>query len=77
MAVEIWADETAYFLRQSGGSAALRWSQDGGTWGAERGQIPPGAARTELDRVPADLREELLAFMARATSVGDIWQGLE
>ena len=77
MAVDILTDGEAYYLRQRGGSAAVRWRRGDAGWEAERTSPPPTARPAAFEQVPADLREELLAFMARATSVGDVWKGLE
>lgn len=77
MAVDILTDGEVYYLRQRGGGAAVGWRRGDAGWEAARATLPGAAAPTTFEQVPADLREELLAFMARASSVGDVWRALE
>ena len=76
MAVDILTDGEGYYLRQRGGDAAVRWLPGADGWEAERAAAPAQARLVSLGEVPAELREELLAFMARAASVGDVWKGM-
>ncbi|MEW6752857.1 MAG: hypothetical protein AB1505_18040 [Candidatus Latescibacterota bacterium] len=71
MRVEVFASAGEYYIRLPGGSGALRWHWQGDHWTSCRARVPADASATELDVLPSDLREEVLAFLARSEALGN------
>lgn len=68
MATALFNDAGAYFARLSGGTV-LRWCQDGEGWTKDRTELPAGATQIGFAALPEELREEVLAVLARAEAV--------
>ena len=66
---ELYTDGTAYFTRPSGGTL-MCWQRTEEGWSCERVDEAQSLSPATFDQVPADLREELLAFAARASAIG-------
>lgn len=77
MKIEIFAGEGGeFYIRPPGSSGALRWFCSEGSWFNAREQLPDGARKAEFGELPEALREEILAFAARAETMGNqVWSG--
>jgi len=75
MKIEIFAgEEEAFYIRLPGSSGALRWFCREGSWFNAREQLPKGVRKAEFTELPEALREEILAFAARAETMGNqVW----
>lgn len=74
MNIEIFAGEGDFYIRLPGGSMALRWFCEAGNWINAKEKPPDRAQRVEFGDLPGELREEILAFVARAEAMGNqIW----
>ena len=74
MAFEILRAGVQFFVRRSATTGAICWQYKEERWVGEPATIPPGAVAVALDELPPDLREELLAFVARAEALGNqVW----
>ena len=74
MQVEIYRGEEDYFVCRGSSVVALRWYRDGEHWACAKETLPSGVEKVEVEDLPGDLQEELLAFMARAEMMGNqIW----
>ncbi len=72
MKIEIFAGEGGeFYIRPPGSSGALRWFCSEGSWFNAREQLPDGARKAEFGELPEALREEILAFAARAETMGN------
>jgi hypothetical protein len=72
------AADGGFYIRPRHALAAVRWTREEGSWVSSRGIVPDGSRAVDLTAVPADLREEILAFVARAEVVGEaLWRGGE
>lgn len=69
--LEIYDAGGDYYLRLAGSTGALRWSCRDGDWRAAPEKLPAGLQRVELPDLPPPLREEILAFAARAEAIGN------
>lgn len=76
MKVELLADDADYYVRLAGSGGALRWYRHDDGWASCSASVPPGLRVVDFDALPADLREEVLAFLARAEALGNrAWSG--
>ena len=75
MRIEIFSDGESFYVRPPGSPAAVRWFRRDEGWASVR-EKPPGRAReVEFAELPDDLKEEILAFVARAEAMGSpIWK---
>ncbi|MFA6111115.1 MAG: hypothetical protein WDA75_20350 [Candidatus Latescibacterota bacterium] len=70
------AADGGFYIRPRNASAAVRWTREDNSWVSARAIVPSGSRTVDLAAVPADLREEILAFVARAEVVGEaLWHG--
>jgi hypothetical protein len=73
MGLEIYVCDGVFYIRGPD-QAALKWTLEEGHWGATQGELPANAVKAKLDEVPKGLLEELMAFAARAATMGNqIW----
>ena len=70
MALQIHRDGDDYYAGGMGAQGEVRWTRDGDRWVSAIQSPPPGAMPVTFGDLPADLREELLAFAARAELLG-------
>ena len=68
--MELYTDGAAWYLVQAGERRGWRWHREGTDWIVERAGLPSSAVRGQVDEVPPDLQEELLAFAARSAAMG-------
>lgn len=68
--MELYAAGEVWYLMREGEEKGWRWQQLEGQWRVDRHRRPEGAARARVEDLPASLREELLAFAARAAAMG-------
>ena len=68
MSAALFIDEGAYFARLSGGTV-LRWCRAETGWTKDRVELPAGAEQIGFATLPEELREEVLAVLARAEAV--------
>jgi len=75
MKINIFAgEEEVFYIRPPGSSGALRWFCREGRWLNAREKLPEGARKVEFSELPDALREEILAFAARAETMGNqVW----
>jgi len=72
MKIEIFAgEEEEFYIRMPGSAGALRWFCCEGSWLNAREKLPKGARKAEFFELPETLREEILAFAARAEVMGN------
>lgn len=71
-ALQIYQKGEAYYLVGAGATPCLRWARDRDRWLPEPSELPPAAIAVEIGRLPTELREELLAFAARADAMGAV-----
>ncbi|MFP6589739.1 MAG: hypothetical protein VCE12_04370 [Candidatus Latescibacterota bacterium] len=70
MSVRLYQHAEDIYLTGAGATPCLRWYRDAGRWMAEPVDLPDPATSVTVDEVPDDLREELLAFVVRASAMG-------
>ena len=70
MKTEAFFDGESYYVRGPKTALPLCWSRRPEGWSMQRQSLPAAAERVELGDLPADLKEEVLAFLARAQTVG-------
>jgi len=68
MATALFSGDGAYFARLSGGTV-LVWSKDTEGWTKGRCKLPKNADQIGFEALPEELREEVLAVLARADTV--------
>lgn len=74
MAIEVFGLDAAYYIRKGATQRVVRWFQDGERWASESTSLPANSTPAAFDELPADLCEEILAFVARAEALGDqVW----
>lgn len=71
MDLDIYADDTGYYIRLPTHSVVLHWYRHGDRWASARKHLPSGCDRVDFADLPADLREEVLASAARADAMDD------
>ncbi|MBT4613390.1 MAG: hypothetical protein HOM68_19580 [Gemmatimonadetes bacterium] len=60
----------AYYLGGVVGVPDLCWRREADRWVSAPAALPSGAQKVTVQELPDDLREELLAFVARAQAMG-------
>ena len=70
MSVRIYELAGDIYLTGAGTTPCLRWYRDVDCWLTEPADLPKPAQSLSADQVPDDLREELLAFVVRAETMG-------
>ena len=74
MAIEVFGLGAAYYIRKRATQRVVKWFQDGERWNSESTSLPANSTLLAFDELPADLREEILAFVARAEALGNqVW----
>ena len=68
MSAALFIDDGAYYARLSGGTG-LKWRREGAGWTKDRVELPAGAEQIGFAALPEELREEVLAVLARAEAV--------
>ena len=71
MNLDIYADDTGYYIRRPSHSVVLHWYRQGDRWISAREPVPARCSRVDFADLPADLREEVLASAARADVMDD------
>lgn len=75
MQIEIFSDGGDFCVRLPGSPMVVRWFRRAGTWMNVREKLSGQARKVEFGDLPDDLREEILAFVARAEAMGNqIWK---
>jgi hypothetical protein len=69
MVLEIFADETSYYVRRHPNPEVMRWFRQGDRWISARERMPARCTRLDFADLPADLQEEVLAFLVRAEAM--------
>ena len=70
MALRIHRDGEDYYAGGVGPQGEVRWTREGDRWVTAIQPPPPGATPVTFGDLPADLREELMAYAARAEFLG-------
>jgi len=74
MNIEIFAGEGDFYIRLLGSPGVVRWFREEESWGQVKAPLPDGARKVAFGELPNELREEVLAFVARAEAMGNqIW----
>jgi hypothetical protein len=66
--VELYCHGGDFFARLGSG-AVLRWQRTAQGWDQSRSRLPEAARHVEFEGLPEELREEVLAALARAAAV--------
>ncbi len=70
MAVSLSRHGETYYLGGVPGVPDLAWYREQDRWASKPEALPTGAESITVVELPGDLREELLAFVARAEVMG-------
>jgi len=70
MSIRIYQLDGDIYLTGAGATPCLRWYRQDEHWCSEPAQLPPQVDNVSPEQIPADLREELLAFVVRADAMG-------
>ena len=70
MAVSLSQLGTTYYLSGVPGVPDLGWVREDDQWTSRPEACPADAETIQVQQLPDDLREELLAFVARAEAMG-------
>ena len=70
MNLDIFAAGAGFYTRPPGGGQPLNWRWEEGHWISRPDEVPVGARQVDLGELPAELQEELLAYAARAATMG-------
>jgi hypothetical protein len=74
MGIEVFRHGERFFVRKSTATKAISWVMKEGRWVNEPAALPEESASVSFAELPGDLREEMLAFVARAEALGDqVW----
>ena len=74
MGIEVFRHGHLYFVRKSARTIAICWEMKDGRWVNEPASLPAESVAVPFADLPGDLREELLAFVARAEALGNqVW----
>ena len=68
MQATLYTDDGAYFIRL-GNALTIRWCRAEEGWNKSRTKLPSGATQIDLVDLPEELREEVLAVLARAAAI--------
>jgi len=69
VSMRIYAHEEVFYTRGLSRVGCLAWTLEGDQWVRDAGEVPAGAGEVTIQDVPDSLREELLAFAARAEAM--------
>ncbi len=73
MRLEIYIGGDSYYVKGPD-NIALKWTLEGERWLVSKEALPPNAIKVKANEVPDGLKEELMAFAARAATMGSqIW----
>lgn len=64
----LYSADGVYFARLGGG-AVMAWRRVGEGWSKGQAELPDNAAKIDFETLPQELREEVLAVLARAEAV--------
>ncbi len=70
MSIRIYQGDGDIYLTGVGTLPCLRWYLQDARWRSEIAPLPAQVDRVTPEQIPEDLREELLAFAARAEAMG-------
>ncbi len=74
MGIEVFRHGDRYFVRKSATTKAICWEIQDGRWVNGPEPLPAESAPVAFAALPGDLREEMLAFVARAEALGNqVW----
>ncbi len=75
MGIEVFRNGDRYFVRKSAATAkAICWKMKDGRWVNEPEPLPAESVPVPFAELPGELREEMLAFLARAEALGNqVW----
>ena len=74
MAIEVFRHGSRYFVRKSAATRAICWEIKDGRWINAPETLPEESVPIPFADLPGDLREEMLAFLARAEALGNqVW----
>ena len=74
MGIEVFQHGERFFVRKSATTKAISWEMKAGRWVNEPAALPEASASVPFAELPEDLREEMLAFVARAEALGSqVW----
>ena len=68
MQATLYTDDEAYFIRL-GNALTIRWCRAEEGWNKSRTKLPSGATQIDFAALPEELREEVLAVLARAAAM--------
>ena len=68
MQATLYTDDGAHFIRLGNG-VVIGWCREGAEWIKGRCELPNGAEQIGFADLPEELREEVLAVLARAEGV--------
>ena len=70
MSIRIYRCDGDIYLTRVGTLPCLRWYLHDERWRSQVAPLPAQVDRVTPEQIPDDLREELLAFVARAEAMG-------
>ena len=70
MSIRVYQQDADVFLTGAGAVPCMRWRRSESVWQSEPADLPTTAQSISVEQIPNDLREELLAFVARADAMG-------
>ena len=74
MGIEVFRHGEQFFVRKSATTKAICWEMKDGRWVNGPQPVPAESAPVPFADLPGELREEVLAFVARAEALGNqVW----
>ena len=70
MAAHVYRHGHRFYLTGAGVTTCVGWRRQGEAWVSSPEGLPEGAEKVAFHDLPEELREELLAFAARAEVMG-------
>ena len=70
MAARVYRHGEHFYLTGAGATTCVGWRRQGREWVSSPESLPDGAQKIAFENLPEELREELLAFAARAEVMG-------
>ena len=70
MAARVYRHRHRFYLTGAGATTCVGWDLQGDAWVSSPQTLPEGAEKVDFHDLPEELREELLAFAARAEVMG-------
>lgn len=70
MAARVYRHGDRFYLTGAGAITCVGWRRQGQEWVSSPESLPDGAQKAAFESLPEELREELLAFAARAEVMG-------